>query len=106
MSAFLARLDGHLFTALFHLADLLLDLDSLTETVHESIRSTLERGIQRTPIKRRPPSRHRLARSSYVRTWRHPLRGVPVRFDHADYEWGLALKSWACRTERNYLQWQ
>ncbi len=107
MSALLARLDGHLFSALFHLADLLLELDERYDRIVSDLEDRWNRReIQRTPfITAAPPRRraaHRLARTAYRRTLRHPLRGVPVRFDKQDYEWGQAIQAMARRMEGSY----
>lgn len=96
MSAFLARLDGRFFTALLRLADLLLELDRLVDDLEWWLEEWWKK---RTP---RHTGAHRLARGSYVRTWRHPLRGVPRRFDPADYEWGQAIQAMARRMEGSY----
>lgn len=96
MTAFLARLDGHLITALFSLADLLLDLDTTVSKLEARWRA---RGSQRTPVAHR---------AKHVAC--HRLRGKARTFNDVDarrdYEWGQALKAWASRTEGQYLQWQ
>lgn len=92
MTAFLARLDGHLFTALFHLADALLELDRIVSKLEARWQA---RGDQRTPV-----------RPAVVAAGRHRLKGKARPFDRADYEWGQALKRMASRMEGTYTAWQ
>jgi hypothetical protein len=109
MTAFLARLDGYLISTLNRVlggetavtliiwaAETALDL----EVRWEDFTSKMEarRRDQRTPVAKVHVGSHR--RVGRAKTWDQD------RSARSDYEWGMALKRWAARTEGSYLQWQ
>lgn len=107
MTAFLARLDGHLIKALSSegFVEFLIWLADLAAR-GEDLVSKLEarwaaRENQRTP--EAPVSRGRHRVRGRTRFW---TRAPVAKFDRDDYEWGRAIRTMARNMEGSWTAWQ